>query len=61
MLLSPGASVRGDDPSIGAQRTSAIGTLWRLLSASDNRPSICMRPVRRHSSVNPSKATPRAA
>ena len=59
-LWSRGPAASSPEPSIGAHWTSAIGIASRLLSASESRPSTCIRPTSRHSSVSPSKATPAA-
>src|SRR5215212_2273581 len=57
-LRSPGAGENSPEPSIGAHWTSLISIASRLFSASDKRPSTCIRPTSRHSSVRPSNATP---
>src|SRR5215212_5131311 len=57
-LRRPGAGENSPEPSIGAHWTSLISIASRLFSASESRPSTCIRPRSRHSSVRPSNATP---
>src|SRR5688572_24699479 len=60
IVLSPGAGARASEPSSGAQLTSDRTIGSRRLTTSDSRPSICIVPTSRHSSVIPSNWIPRS-